>query len=219
MVVADAGMLSAANLNALGDPGFSFIVGARLPKAPNDWRRIPSVMGLLRRREDPGVRAGDGRAGRAAGSRRVATAGASNATSITTGNPPQAARAPTSCSQPRRACRSGATPPTSGLPVTTGAGSRPARSRAARCCRRPRPGSCRLPGRPRCHPSKLSGVTLLRRLAHRRHHPRGHLDGLVPRSRPSSSASWLSCGLSDGLLCRRSFGTGMVFSGGMLIYS
>ena len=36
VVVADAGMLSAANLNALQDAGFSFIVGSRLSKAPYD---------------------------------------------------------------------------------------------------------------------------------------------------------------------------------------
>lgn len=36
IVVADAGMLSAANLNALEDAGFCFIVGSRLTKAPYD---------------------------------------------------------------------------------------------------------------------------------------------------------------------------------------
>jgi hypothetical protein len=36
IVVADAGMLSAANLNALEDAGFSFIVGSRITKAPYD---------------------------------------------------------------------------------------------------------------------------------------------------------------------------------------
>ena len=36
VVVADAGMLSAANLNALEDAGFSFIAGSRLVKAPYD---------------------------------------------------------------------------------------------------------------------------------------------------------------------------------------
>jgi hypothetical protein len=36
VVVADAGMLSAANLNALEDAGFGFIVGSRLTKAPYD---------------------------------------------------------------------------------------------------------------------------------------------------------------------------------------
>jgi hypothetical protein len=36
VVVADAGMLSAANLNALEDAGFSFIVGSRITKAPYD---------------------------------------------------------------------------------------------------------------------------------------------------------------------------------------
>ena len=36
VVVADAGMLSAANLNALEDAGFGFIVGSRLVKAPYD---------------------------------------------------------------------------------------------------------------------------------------------------------------------------------------
>jgi transposase len=36
VVVADAGMLSAANLNALEDAGFGFIVGSRITKAPYD---------------------------------------------------------------------------------------------------------------------------------------------------------------------------------------
>lgn len=36
VVVADAGMLSATNLNALEDAGFMFIVGSRLTKAPYD---------------------------------------------------------------------------------------------------------------------------------------------------------------------------------------
>ena len=36
VVVADAGMLSAANLNTLEEAGFSFIVGSRLVKAPYD---------------------------------------------------------------------------------------------------------------------------------------------------------------------------------------
>ena len=36
VVVADAGMLSAANLNQLEDAGFSFIVGSRVSKAPYD---------------------------------------------------------------------------------------------------------------------------------------------------------------------------------------
>lgn len=36
VVVADAGMLSAGNLNALEDAGFKFIVGSRLTKAPYD---------------------------------------------------------------------------------------------------------------------------------------------------------------------------------------
>jgi hypothetical protein len=36
VVVADAGMLSASNLNAIEDAGFSFIVGSRLVKAPYD---------------------------------------------------------------------------------------------------------------------------------------------------------------------------------------
>ena len=37
VVVADAGMLSAANLNAVEDAGFSFIVGSRISKAPTTW--------------------------------------------------------------------------------------------------------------------------------------------------------------------------------------
>lgn len=36
VVVADAGMLSASNLNALEDAGFGFIVGSRISKAPYD---------------------------------------------------------------------------------------------------------------------------------------------------------------------------------------
>lgn len=36
VVVADAGMLSASNLVALEDAGFSFIVGSRITKAPYD---------------------------------------------------------------------------------------------------------------------------------------------------------------------------------------
>lgn len=36
VVVADAGMLSAANLVALEDAGFAFIVGSRISKAPYD---------------------------------------------------------------------------------------------------------------------------------------------------------------------------------------
>jgi transposase len=36
VVVADAGMFSAANLNALQDAGFGFIVGSRITKAPYD---------------------------------------------------------------------------------------------------------------------------------------------------------------------------------------
>jgi hypothetical protein len=35
-VVADAGLLSAGNLNALEDAGFGFIVGSRISKAPYD---------------------------------------------------------------------------------------------------------------------------------------------------------------------------------------
>src|SRR5205823_3231848 len=36
VVVADAGMLSAGNLNAIEDAGFSFMVGSRITKAPYD---------------------------------------------------------------------------------------------------------------------------------------------------------------------------------------
>ena len=36
VIVADAGMLSAANLKAIDDAGLRFIVGARQTKAPND---------------------------------------------------------------------------------------------------------------------------------------------------------------------------------------
>lgn len=37
VVVADAGMLSAANLSALEETGFAFIVGSRIAKAPTTW--------------------------------------------------------------------------------------------------------------------------------------------------------------------------------------
>ena len=37
VVVADAGMLSAVNLNALEDAGFGFIVGSRITKARTTW--------------------------------------------------------------------------------------------------------------------------------------------------------------------------------------
>jgi hypothetical protein len=36
VVVADAGMLSAANLNGIADAGFNFIVGSRISTAPYD---------------------------------------------------------------------------------------------------------------------------------------------------------------------------------------
>jgi hypothetical protein len=36
VVVADAGMLSASNLNAIEDAGLSFIVGSPITKAPYD---------------------------------------------------------------------------------------------------------------------------------------------------------------------------------------
>jgi hypothetical protein len=42
VVVADAGMLSAGNLNALEDAGFSFIVGSRITKAPYDLAKHSS---------------------------------------------------------------------------------------------------------------------------------------------------------------------------------
>ncbi|TDE95079.1 IS1634 family transposase [Occultella glacieicola] len=45
VVVADAGMLSAGNLNALEEAGFSFIVGSRLTKPPTTWPTISSVTG------------------------------------------------------------------------------------------------------------------------------------------------------------------------------
>ena len=44
-VVADAGMLSEANLEDLEDAGLRFIVGARIPDLPYqvaEWRRTPS---------------------------------------------------------------------------------------------------------------------------------------------------------------------------------
>ena len=47
VVVADAGMLSAANLNALEDAGFSFIVGSRLTKAPYDLAALRTQGELL----------------------------------------------------------------------------------------------------------------------------------------------------------------------------
>jgi transposase len=37
VVVADAGMLSAANLNALEDAGFGFIVGSRITRHLTTW--------------------------------------------------------------------------------------------------------------------------------------------------------------------------------------
>ena len=53
MVVADAGMLSAANLNRLEDAGFGFIVGSRTSSAPYDptgvtVRRIVRALRPLR---------------------------------------------------------------------------------------------------------------------------------------------------------------------------
>jgi hypothetical protein len=45
VVVADAGMLSAANLNAVEDAGFSFIVGSRISKAPYDLAGTSPGMG------------------------------------------------------------------------------------------------------------------------------------------------------------------------------
>jgi hypothetical protein len=40
VVVADAGMLSAVNLNSLQDAGFSFIVGSRITKALRPGRAL-----------------------------------------------------------------------------------------------------------------------------------------------------------------------------------
>ena len=56
VVVVDAGMLSAANLNALKDAGFSFIVGSRITKAPlRPGRALRPARELLHRRSGPGV--------------------------------------------------------------------------------------------------------------------------------------------------------------------
>lgn len=56
VVVADAGMLSAANLNALEDAGFSFIVGSRLTKAPYDLaEHFEASRQPLPGRADPGI--------------------------------------------------------------------------------------------------------------------------------------------------------------------
>ena len=45
VVVADAGMLSAANLNAMEDAGFSFIVGSRLSRPPTTWPTTSNATG------------------------------------------------------------------------------------------------------------------------------------------------------------------------------
>jgi transposase len=47
VVVADAGMLSAANLNALEDAGFDFIVGSRTGSAPKDLAEHYATIGNL----------------------------------------------------------------------------------------------------------------------------------------------------------------------------
>jgi len=62
VVVAHAGMLSAANLNALEDAGFSFIVGSRLTKAPYDLAEHfeRTARELLHRRADPRITPRDG---------------------------------------------------------------------------------------------------------------------------------------------------------------
>jgi hypothetical protein len=61
VVVADAGMLSAANLNALQDAGFGFIVGSRITKAPYDLAgHFKTARQLLHRRAGPGVGPADG---------------------------------------------------------------------------------------------------------------------------------------------------------------
>ena len=55
VVVADAGMLSAANLLALEDAGFRFIVGSKSSKAPYDLAdHLRAPRQRLRRRADPG---------------------------------------------------------------------------------------------------------------------------------------------------------------------
>jgi hypothetical protein len=57
VVVADARMLSANNLNAIEDAGFSFIVGSRITKAPTTWcRRTPwcAELGTDKRAEATG---------------------------------------------------------------------------------------------------------------------------------------------------------------------
>jgi hypothetical protein len=61
VVVADAGMLSAKNLNALEDAKFSFIVGSRISKAPYDLARaFRPPRQRLRRRAVPRIVAGHG---------------------------------------------------------------------------------------------------------------------------------------------------------------
>lgn len=47
MVVADAGMLSASNLNALEDAGFDFIVASRTGSAPKDLAEHYESVGNL----------------------------------------------------------------------------------------------------------------------------------------------------------------------------
>jgi hypothetical protein len=59
-VVADAGMLSAANLNALEDAGFGFIVDSRITKPVRPGRALRTARQLLHRRAGPGVGPADG---------------------------------------------------------------------------------------------------------------------------------------------------------------
>ncbi|WP_371307346.1 transposase [Gordonia sp. (in: high G+C Gram-positive bacteria)] len=58
VVVADAGMLSAANLNALEEAGFDFIVGSRTGSAPRDladhYDRVELLRRWRHRRDHPG---------------------------------------------------------------------------------------------------------------------------------------------------------------------
>lgn len=84
VVVADAGMLSATNLNALEDAGFSFIVGSRLTKAPYDlaehFERHATTSPTGRSWSPPATWAPAPPPGPAG----LSTSGGSNATSTTT---------------------------------------------------------------------------------------------------------------------------------------
>jgi Transposase DDE domain len=85
VVVADAGMLWAANLNALEDAGFSFIVASRLTKAPYDLAKHVERKGnYSRRRADPRSHAARWEPARPPGPGGSSTSSGSNVTSTTT---------------------------------------------------------------------------------------------------------------------------------------